>query len=78
MIIAVKQLSPKSRLGNRKFVNEIGMISSLQHPNLVKFYGCCIEGNQLLLIYEYMENSSLVCALFSKIIFVRVCLENFY
>ncbi|PIA33873.1 hypothetical protein AQUCO_03900016v1 [Aquilegia coerulea] len=63
-IIAVKQLSAKSKQGNREFVNEIGMISALQHPNLVKLYGCCIEGNQLLLVYEYMENNSLARALF--------------
>lgn len=65
-IIAVKQLSAKSKQGNREFVNEIGMISALQHPNLVKLYGCCIEGNQLLLIYEYLENNSLARALFGR------------
>ncbi|PON69845.1 Phosphorylase kinase, gamma catalytic subunit [Parasponia andersonii] len=63
-VVAVKQLSAKSKQGNREFVNEIGMISALQHPNLVKLYGCCIEGNQLLLIYEYLENNSLARALF--------------
>ncbi|KAF7144644.1 hypothetical protein RHSIM_Rhsim04G0034600 [Rhododendron simsii] len=63
-LIAVKQLSSKSKQGNREFVNEIGMISALQHPYLVKLYGCCIEGNQLLLVYEYMENNSLARALF--------------
>ncbi|XWS16849.1 hypothetical protein CRYUN_Cryun33cG0015900 [Craigia yunnanensis] len=63
-VIAVKQLSAKSKQGNREFVNEIGMISALQHPHLVKLFGCCIEGNQLLLIYEYMENNSLARALF--------------
>ncbi|KAK3424539.1 hypothetical protein EUGRSUZ_F01312 [Eucalyptus grandis] len=56
--IAVKQLSSKSKQGNREFVTELGMISALQHPHLVKLYGCCIEGNQLLLVYEYMENNS--------------------
>ncbi|KAI6687166.1 hypothetical protein NL676_023994 [Syzygium grande] len=65
-IIAVKQLSSKSKQGNREFLNEIGMISALQHPNLVKLYGCCIEGNQLLLIYEYLENNSLARALFGR------------
>ncbi|CAI9088851.1 OLC1v1023299C2 [Oldenlandia corymbosa var. corymbosa] len=65
-IIAVKQLSSKSKQGNREFLNEIGMISALQHPNLVKLYGCCIEGNQLLLVYEYMENNSLSRALFAN------------
>ncbi|KAK9936655.1 hypothetical protein M0R45_013484 [Rubus argutus] len=63
-IIAVKQLSAKSKQGNREFVNEIGMISGLQHPNVVRLYGCCIEANQLLLVYEYMENNSLARALF--------------
>ncbi|KAF5190783.1 Nodulation receptor kinase [Thalictrum thalictroides] len=63
-IIAVKQLSSKSKQGNREFVNEIGLISGLQHPNLVKLHGCCIEGNQLLLVYEYMANNSLARALF--------------
>ncbi|XP_034697442.1 probable LRR receptor-like serine/threonine-protein kinase At1g07650 isoform X2 [Vitis riparia] len=65
-IIAVKQLSSKSNQGNREFVNEIGMISGLQHPNLVRLYGCCIEGNQLLLVYEYMENNCLARALFGR------------
>ncbi|CAL5201065.1 unnamed protein product [Lathyrus oleraceus] len=64
ILIAVKQLSSKSRQGNREFLNEIGMISALQHPYLVKLYGCCVEGDQLLLIYEYLENNSLARALF--------------
>ncbi|XP_030443155.2 probable LRR receptor-like serine/threonine-protein kinase RFK1 isoform X1 [Syzygium oleosum] len=63
-VIAVKQLSSKSRQGNREFLNEIGMISCLQHPNLVKLHGCCIEGDQLSVVYEYMENNSLARALF--------------
>ncbi|PRQ30913.1 putative protein kinase RLK-Pelle-DLSV family [Rosa chinensis] len=62
--IAVKKLSAKSKQGNREFVNEIGMISALQHPYLVKLYGCCIEGNDLLLVYEYLENNSVARALF--------------
>ncbi|KAL1201968.1 putative LRR receptor-like serine/threonine-protein kinase [Cardamine amara subsp. amara] len=65
-LIAVKQLSSKSRQGNREFVNEIGMISALQHPNLVKLYGCCVEGNQLILVYEYLENNCLSRALFGR------------
>lgn len=65
-IIAVKLLSSKSRQGNREFLNEIGTISCLQHPNLVKLYGCCIEGDQLMLVYEYLENNNLAHALFGK------------
>ncbi|CAH8355428.1 unnamed protein product [Eruca vesicaria subsp. sativa] len=64
-VVAVKQLSSKSRQGNREFLNEIGAISCLQHPNLVKLHGFCVERSQLLLVYEYMENNSLAHALFS-------------
>uniref|UniRef100_A0A7N2LS00 non-specific serine/threonine protein kinase n=1 Tax=Quercus lobata TaxID=97700 RepID=A0A7N2LS00_QUELO len=63
-IIEFKQLSSKSKQGSCEFVTEIGMVSSLQHPNLVKLFGCCIEREQLLLVYEYMENNSLARALF--------------
>ncbi|KAI7730071.1 hypothetical protein M8C21_004636, partial [Ambrosia artemisiifolia] len=63
-VVAVKQLSSYSRQGNREFLNEIGVISCLQHPNLVKLHGCCIEEDQLLLVYEYLENNSLANALF--------------
>ncbi|CAF2055842.1 hypothetical protein HID58_070125 [Brassica napus] len=63
-IIAVKQLSTGSKQGNREFLNEIGMITALHHPNLVKLYGCCVEGDQLLLVYEYVENNCLARALF--------------
>ncbi|KAH9602494.1 hypothetical protein KSS87_020953 [Heliosperma pusillum] len=62
--IAVKKLSSKSSQGNREFINEIGMISGLHHPNLVRLYGCCADGNQLFVIYEYMENNNLGRALF--------------
>ncbi|GJV72722.1 probable leucine-rich repeat receptor-like serine/threonine-protein kinase [Tanacetum coccineum] len=63
-LIVVKQLSSKSKQGNKEFLNKLGVISALQHPNLVKLHGCCIQGNQLLLAYEYMENNSLARALF--------------
>ncbi|KAI5661981.1 hypothetical protein M9H77_21304 [Catharanthus roseus] len=74
-VIAVKQLSSKSKQGNREFVNEIGMISALQHQNLVKLYGCCVEGNQLLLVYEYMENNCVSRALFGKDSTCKIKLE---
>ena len=73
--VAVKKLSDKSKQGNREFINEIGMISALQHPCLVKLYGFCMEEDQLLLIYEYMENNSLARALFGEIsLYVQVSL----
>ncbi|CAI0475649.1 unnamed protein product [Linum tenue] len=65
-MIAVKQLSSKSKQGNREFLNEIGMISCLKHPNLVSLHGFSVEGDQLLLVYEYMENNSLARVLFGE------------
>ncbi|KAI3764516.1 hypothetical protein L2E82_14526 [Cichorium intybus] len=65
-LIAVKKLSSKSKQGNREFVNEVGMIAGIQHPNVVRLYGCCVDGNHLLLVYEYMENNSLAHTLFDQ------------
>jgi serine/threonine protein kinase len=65
-IVAVKKLSSKSSQGNREFLNEMGIISALRHPNLVRLFGYCIDGDQLLLIYEFLENNSLGRALFGK------------
>ncbi|CAL4970434.1 unnamed protein product [Urochloa decumbens] len=64
--IAVKKLSSKSTQGNREFLNEIGIIFTLRHPNLVRLFGCCIDGDQLLLIYEFLENNSVGRALFGR------------
>ncbi|GKV44293.1 hypothetical protein SLEP1_g51485 [Rubroshorea leprosula] len=65
-VVAVKQLSVASHQGNNQFVTEIATISAVQHRNLVKLYGCCIEGNRRLLVYEYLENKSLDQALFGN------------
>jgi len=62
--VAVKQLSETSSQGKKQFIAEKETISRVQHRNLVKLYGCCLEGNKPLLVYEYMENGSLDKALF--------------
>ncbi|KAG2632548.1 hypothetical protein PVAP13_2NG114100 [Panicum virgatum] len=64
--IAVKQLSESSHQGKRQFVAEVATISAVQHRNLVKLHGCCIDSNTHLLVYEYLENGSLDRALFGK------------
>ncbi|KAG9439535.1 hypothetical protein H6P81_019700 [Aristolochia fimbriata] len=64
--VAVKQLSVTSHQGKSQFMTEIATISAVQHRNLVKLYGCCLEGDGRLLVYEYLENKSLDQALFGR------------
>ncbi|KAL7199686.1 hypothetical protein ACSBR2_021895 [Camellia fascicularis] len=64
--VAVKRISKRSKQGIKEYASEVNIISRLRHRNLVQLLGWCHDKNELLLVYEFMENGSLDNHLFKE------------
>lgn len=66
MVIAVKKLKPEGFQGHKEWLTEVTYLGQLHHPNLVKLIGYCTEGDDRLLVYEFMPKGSLENHLFRR------------
>ncbi|KAJ4971615.1 hypothetical protein NE237_004714 [Protea cynaroides] len=57
--VAVKVRSATSTQGSSEFDNELKLLSSIRHENLVPLLGYCCESHQMILVYHFMSNGSL-------------------
>ncbi|KAJ1409629.1 Serine-threonine/tyrosine-protein kinase, catalytic domain [Sesbania bispinosa] len=64
MIVAVKRLNQDGSQGHKEWLAEIHYLGQLQHPNLVKLIGYCLENENRLLVYEFMPKGSVENHLF--------------
>ncbi|GMQ10539.1 hypothetical protein CsSME_00053496 [Camellia sinensis var. sinensis] len=66
IVVAVKKLKPQGFQGHKEWLSEVNCLGQLHHPNLVKLIGYCLDGDNRLLVYEFMPRGSLENHLFKR------------
>ncbi|XP_043693467.1 probable serine/threonine-protein kinase PBL3 [Telopea speciosissima] len=66
IVVAVKKLKPEGFQGHKEWLTEVNYLGQLHHPNLVKLVGYCLDGDNRLLVYEFMPKGSLENHLFKR------------
>ncbi|KAJ4758871.1 Protein kinase superfamily protein [Rhynchospora pubera] len=64
--VAVKRFNPEGYQGHKEWLTEVDYLGRVRHPNLIKLIGCCLEGDNRLLVYEFMPRGSLDNHLFRR------------
>ncbi|XP_078718563.1 BDNF/NT-3 growth factors receptor, partial [Lampetra fluviatilis] len=59
MLVAAKTLKDLSEGARKDFYREAELLTNLQHEHIVRFYGVCVEGEPLIMVFEYMKNGDL-------------------
>ncbi|NWY04216.1 NTRK2 protein, partial [Nothoprocta ornata] len=59
ILVAVKTLKDASDNARKDFHREAELLTNLQHEHIVKFYGVCVEGDPLIMVFEYMKHGDL-------------------
>ena len=72
MAIKILSVELDSMRGEREFVSEIITLANLKHENLVTLKGCCVDGANRFLVYNYMEKNSLAQILLGKNLFISL------
>lgn len=58
-LVAIKQLDRNGIKGSKEFLDQVAALSPLKHPNLTNLLGYCADGDQRILVYDYMPLGSL-------------------